>query len=118
MPFWKTCAIGVVSRMPVYDAVVRRLIWELEQVFSDESARPMWMRVCTDDALRKAATYDPAAGKGVLSETDWGNNAGSVLFLYAALKLDFRLFPDDSSMLHRQAGFATSGKGACNRRTN
>ena len=113
-----SCSVDAVSKMPDYDVVVRRLVLELRRLYQDFGARPVWMQLCTDDALRMAGRYDPAIGLGVPSETDWGNNAGSVLFLRMAFRCGFDLFSKRDSMLQEQVGFATSGRGACNRRTN
>ena len=96
---------------------IRCLVEEMNSVFSDEASRPSWMIECTDSVLKTAACYRPEVGRGVLSEVDWGNNAGSVLFFFAE-RVGLRCFGHRDGMLVPQSGFASSGRGACNRRTN
>ena len=94
------------------------------------SARPLlpWMLDISNEGVRTAAEYDKDADTGLRSEVDHGNFAGSVLMLAMLRPKDwgskgaehltiFGAQPPEG-LVHLQAGVATSGKGADNRRTN
>ena len=104
------------------DVAVEKLVRDLRAAYSCPDERPHFMRNSTDDVLRDAAsdygtsrTLSRSLGPSI--DRDWGNNAGSVLFLLACLK-GFDLFSNRDSMLVQGVGFATSSVGPCNRRCN
>ena len=104
------------------DVAVERLVRDLRAAYSPPNERPYFMEDSTDDVLRRAASsYGTSRtlsrSLGPATDRDWGNNAGSVLFLLACFK-GFDLFSQRDSMLVQGQGFATSGIGPCNRRCN
>ena len=103
------------ARSPCLGIVLPALVFGLNSLYRREESRPLWMRSCTDDALRAAGAYDPERGLGVRLETDWGNNAGSMLVL---LLIDGGLVCWTNVLDIETQGFATSGRGPDNRRTN
>jgi len=108
-------AASVAGRSPVLRLVVASLVSGIQQVYHDAGFCLSWVLSCSGNVLRAAGRCDPERGRGVEIETEWGNNAGSVLFLILA-EAGAECFGGE--MLVEVEGFAESGRGPDNRRTN
>ena len=81
-----------------------------------------------DANLREAGSYDPAAGKGLTTETDSGNFAGSLLLLAMLLPDTYGVegadplgifgTPPPAGLIAVSSGCARSSVGVDNRRCN
>ena len=81
-----------------------------------------------DANLREAGSYDPAAGKGLTTETDSGNFAGSLLLLAMLLPDTYGVegadplgifgTPPPAGLVAVSSGCARSSVGVDNRRCN
>ena len=106
---------------------VLRLVHALNQLPASEFP-PQILDTAGDSDLRRAASYDPAAGHGDEGEADVGNTAGSALFLAAALPEIYGVpyttpmkcfgYPLPDNLLSVSTAPQRSGKGVDNRRTN